>query len=121
MDEGSSAGGLAFLSAYPLEEVFHAQPEVAGSFFPGACVAVRTPAGIVDILNVHLRWVNKQRSLPCPCVPHTHPLVTLCYTAQAARLKQPQAVGHGTLPDRADPQGRAQVLYPRGGMIHGHS
>ena len=36
-------------------EIFHAQPEVSGSFFPGMLVSVETPAGPIDLMNVHLR------------------------------------------------------------------
>eukprot|EP00126_Sphaerothecum_destruens_P008517 Sdes_comp20246_c0_seq3m13679 len=38
--EGSYAGGLSVLSKYPLQEVFHMQPPVEGSFFPILAVQI---------------------------------------------------------------------------------
>eukprot|EP01134_Creolimax_fragrantissima_P004182 CFRG4182T1 len=53
--EGSSAGGAAFLSKYPIKETFCGIPDVPGSFFPGTMIALRSPVGVVYVLNVHLR------------------------------------------------------------------
>ncbi|KNC75140.1 hypothetical protein SARC_12327 [Sphaeroforma arctica JP610] len=53
--EGSSAGGSAFLSKYPIKETFCGIPDVPGSFFPGTMIGLRSPVGVIYVLNVHLR------------------------------------------------------------------
>lgn len=47
------AGGMAFLSKWPLRERAYARPEAG--WFPGWVVEVQTPVGPVQFLNVHLR------------------------------------------------------------------
>lgn len=51
--EENGAGGLAVLSAYPIEELgFHVGP---GDWHPAWHVLVHTPMGPVQLFNVHLR------------------------------------------------------------------
>lgn len=50
--DSPGAGGLAFLSRFPLEEVELIQPEAG--WFPAWIVKTRTPAGPIQILNLHL-------------------------------------------------------------------
>jgi len=47
------AGGMAFLSKWPLRERAYARPEAG--WFPGWVVEIQTPVGPVQFLNVHLR------------------------------------------------------------------
>lgn len=47
------AGGMAFLSKWPLREKGYGRPKAG--WFPGWVVEVETPAGRVQFLNVHLR------------------------------------------------------------------
>lgn len=47
------AGGLAFLSRYPLEGLRLSKSRIG--FFPAWRVVVRTPAGPVQLVNVHLK------------------------------------------------------------------
>jgi len=51
--EGPGAGGIAYLSKYPLKNVKLVKP-VAG-WFPALRADVETPIGRVQLLNVHLR------------------------------------------------------------------
>ncbi|NQT88378.1 endonuclease/exonuclease/phosphatase family protein [bacterium] len=50
---GPGAGGMAFLSKWPLVEKGYGRPEAG--WFPGWIVEAQTPIGPVQFLNVHLR------------------------------------------------------------------
>ena len=50
-----AAGGAAVLSKHPIEAIEILEPSVKGGWFPAMRIVVRTPAGPVQLLNVHLR------------------------------------------------------------------
>jgi endonuclease/exonuclease/phosphatase family metal-dependent hydrolase len=50
-----AAGGAAILSKHPIDAVEILDPSATGSWFPAMRAVVRTPAGPVQLLNVHLR------------------------------------------------------------------
>jgi len=50
----SGAGGLAILSKRPFREVYYGR-SVEGGWFPAWIVAAETPAGTMQLVNVHLR------------------------------------------------------------------
>jgi endonuclease/exonuclease/phosphatase (EEP) superfamily protein YafD len=51
---GPGAGGMAFLSRHPLGALKRIAPP-RGGWFPGWLVRIKTPVGVVRMLNVHLR------------------------------------------------------------------
>ena len=52
-EEWSGAGGIAIISKYKLEKAELIEPKAG--WFPALLVEVRTPIGVVQFLNVHLR------------------------------------------------------------------
>ena len=62
------AGGQAILSKYELQEVAYVR-ETPG-WFPGWIIKAKTPVGVVQVVNVHLRPPLSERGstdLPMPC------------------------------------------------------
>jgi endonuclease/exonuclease/phosphatase (EEP) superfamily protein YafD len=50
-----AAGGIAVLSKHPITKVEILEPSVEGGWFPAMWIVVKTPAGPLQLLNVHLR------------------------------------------------------------------
>lgn len=50
-----AAGGAGVLSKHPIDSIEILEPTAAGAWFPAMRIVVRTEAGPVQLLNVHLR------------------------------------------------------------------
>ncbi|MCP4163353.1 MAG: hypothetical protein GY760_25105 [Deltaproteobacteria bacterium] len=59
--ESQGAGGIAFLSKYEIKNIKFIKPV---GWFPGLKADIKTPFGLVQILNVHLRPPLSERGTP---------------------------------------------------------